>query len=33
VYVINADTCVDCVGHFDSPQCAANCPVECIVKA
>jgi ferredoxin len=33
VYVINAATCVDCVGHFDSPQCAATCPVECIVTA
>ncbi len=33
VYVIDAATCVECVGHFDSPQCAASCPVECIVKA
>jgi ferredoxin len=27
VYVINAETCVECVGHFDSPQCQAVCPV------
>ncbi|MBI5565838.1 MAG: 4Fe-4S binding protein [Chloroflexi bacterium] len=32
-YVIDAATCVDCVGHYDSPQCAAGCPIECIVKA
>ena len=33
IYVINAETCVECVGHADSPQCASVCPVECIVKA
>lgn len=33
IYVIDASTCVECVGHFDEPQCAAVCPVECIVKA
>lgn len=33
IYVIDAATCVECVGHFDTPQCAAVCPVECIVKA
>lgn len=33
IYVINQETCVECVGHFDSPQCIASCPVECIVKA
>jgi ferredoxin len=32
-YLIEATTCVECVGHFDSPQCSAVCPVECIVKA
>ncbi len=30
LYVINADTCVDCKGHFDEPQCVAVCPVDCI---
>ncbi len=33
IYVINADTCVECKGYFDEPQCAAVCPVECIIQA
>jgi len=33
IYVIDTATCVECVGHHDSPQCASVCPVECIVKA
>ncbi len=33
IYVIDAATCVECEGHFDSPQCVTVCPVECIVKA
>jgi len=33
IYVIDAGKCVECVGHFDSPQCVAVCPVNCIVKA
>lgn len=33
VYVIDANTCVECVGHADSPQCVAVCPNESIVKA
>jgi len=33
IYVINANTCVECEGHYDSPQCASVCPVDCIVKA
>jgi ferredoxin len=33
LYVINADTCVECEGHYDEPQCASVCPVECIVPA
>jgi len=32
-YVIDPATCVECIGHFDEPQCKANCPVECIIKA
>ncbi len=28
VYVINADLCTECVGSFDTPQCASVCPVE-----
>jgi ferredoxin len=33
IYVIDASLCVECEGHFDSPQCVSVCPVECIVKA
>jgi ferredoxin len=33
IYVIDATTCVECVGHYDSPQCVSVCPVECIVSA
>ena len=31
IYVINHETCVECVGHHDSPKCISVCPVECIV--
>lgn len=27
-YVINPKKCTECIGHFDSPQCVAVCPVE-----
>ena len=30
-YVINPETCVECVGYFDTQQCAAVCPVEACV--
>jgi len=33
VYVINANTGVECEGHFEEPQCVSVCPVECIVPA
>ena len=33
LYVIDAATCVECVGHFDNPRCKDVCPVDCIVKA
>ena len=29
-YVIDADKCTECVGHFDRPQCVELCPVDCI---
>ncbi|CAK7004379.1 YfhL family 4Fe-4S dicluster ferredoxin [Saezia sanguinis] len=29
-YVIDPLKCTECVGHFDEPQCAQICPVECI---
>ena len=32
VYVINADLCTECVGHFAESQCVAVCPVACIVE-
>jgi ferredoxin len=32
IYVIDSSLCVECEGHFDSPQCVSVCPVECIVK-
>ena len=33
IYVIDADTCVECEGYFDSPQCVEVCPVDAVVKA
>lgn len=32
IYVINPALCTECVGHFDTPQCALLCPVDCIPK-
>ena len=32
IYVIDPNRCTECVGHFDTPQCVAVCPVECIPK-
>ena len=32
-YVIDQATCVECIGHHDSPKCVSVCPVDCIVKA
>lgn len=33
IFVIDAATCVECVGHYDSPKCVEVCPVDCIHKA
>ena len=33
LYVIDAATCVECVGHYDSQRCKDVCPVDCIIKA
>jgi ferredoxin len=33
IYIVNQETCVECVGHNDSPQCVSVCPVDCIVNA
>jgi ferredoxin len=30
-YEIDPETCVECEGHHDEPQCIEVCPVECIV--
>ncbi len=27
IYVIDPKKCTECDGHFDTPQCAAVCPV------
>ncbi len=32
IYEINPDLCTECVGHFEEPQCALFCPVDCIPK-
>lgn len=32
IYLIDANNCVECVGHFDEPQCVTVCPVDCCVK-
>ncbi len=32
IFEINPSTCVECVGHFDEPQCVEVCPVDCIIK-
>ena len=29
-YRIDPTLCTECVGHFDEPQCALLCPVNCI---
>lgn len=31
IYVIDPDKCTECVGAFDEPQCAAECPSEACV--
>lgn len=30
IYQIHPELCTECVGHFDTPQCALYCPVDCI---
>ncbi len=32
IYEINPSRCTECIGHYDAPQCAMVCPVNCIVK-
>ena len=30
IYIIDPNSCTECVGHFDEPQCQQVCPVDCI---
>jgi ferredoxin len=30
IFIIDPNKCVECVGHFDEPQCKEVCPVDCI---
>jgi ferredoxin len=32
IYEIDPDKCTECVGHFDEPQCAEVCPVDCCLS-
>jgi ferredoxin len=32
-FEIAPDVCVECVGHYDEPQCVEVCPSDAIVKA
>ena len=32
IYEIDPKLCTECVGHFETPQCVAICPVDCIIK-
>ena len=31
IFVIDPEKCTECVGHFDTPQCADVCPVDACV--
>lgn len=31
IYLIESDSCTECVGWFDEPQCVEVCPVDCII--
>ncbi len=31
IFIINADKCTECVGHYEESQCIAVCPVDCII--
>ena len=33
IFEIDPEVCVECVGHFDSPQCVEVCPSDAIVKS
>ena len=31
IYMIDPDKCTECAGHYNEPQCAEVCPVDCCV--
>jgi ferredoxin len=31
IFIVDADKCTECVGHFEKSQCIEACPVECII--
>ncbi|MFT4536534.1 MAG: ferredoxin [Saprospiraceae bacterium] len=31
LYYIVPDLCTECLGHFEEPECAAVCPVDCCI--
>lgn len=31
VYLVDADKCTECVGHYETSQCKEVCPVDCIL--
>lgn len=31
IFIVDADRCTECVGHYDESQCIAVCPVDCII--
>ncbi len=31
IFMIDADQCTECVGHYQESQCIAVCPVDCII--
>ena len=32
IYEIDPNKCTECKGHFDVPQCAEVCPVDCCLS-
>jgi ferredoxin len=31
IFMIDADKCTECVGHYQESQCIGACPVDCII--
>jgi len=32
IYEIDPNKCTECMGHFDVPQCAEVCPIDCCLS-